>query len=215
MLCERWSWEDPDALPTPLFAAWALLIFPWVLYARFAALWVFWLILLHLAIIMGWSIWGSLRWIIDLLCLLALLNAFALAARELFLRRGALWLDEGWVRALLLVSIFGGLTFGSCLFIVSEEHEPLALFLLIGLGLGGYGVYRRWLPSQAALAVIVLSGATVLTVGINRVLLQPLHDAIGTFFLMSIIVLAIFGGAVWWLRKEGARLRALHPKETP
>src|SRR5438093_1007732 len=71
----------------------------------------------------------------DLLALLALLNAAALAAREIGVRRGLAWLEEGWLRALPLLAVFGSLTTAICGMIVFEFLGGMAwLPLVVWLG---------------------------------------------------------------------------------
>src|SRR5258708_26902706 len=92
-----------------LFAAWAVLILPWVLVGRLAALWLVWLGLLNLAVIFYYMIFGGLfGFLFDpekLLWVLFALNTVALVAWEIIAARNA---HEQWA-VRLLATASGGL----------------------------------------------------------------------------------------------------------
>jgi uncharacterized membrane protein len=93
-----------------LFAAWAAVILPWVLVARFAALWIAWLALLNVAVALyfhtlGW-LWGMFFSPEKMLWLLFALNTAALVAWEGLAATGIEWLRERW--ALRLVATASG-----------------------------------------------------------------------------------------------------------
>lgn len=103
--------------PWTLFAAWALLILPWVCMARFAGLWVLWLLIAEL----GLGLWGFQvavpRALLSGSTALALCGgtaALALGVREVWARRGATWLEARWSRWAALGLALLPLTFEGC-----------------------------------------------------------------------------------------------------
>src|SRR5215471_17509745 len=83
-----------------LFTTWALAILPWVLVGRLAALWLFWIGLINLAMILYFHVFGRLLGSVSgtpqLLWWLFGLNTTALALWETLARRGIAWLNERW-----------------------------------------------------------------------------------------------------------------------
>ena len=145
-----------------LFTGWALLILPWVLFARFGALWLLWLVLLNVALALSWKVGWSSRGgdIAQTFMLMGLLNAAALAAREIAVHCGLAWLGAGWLRSLPCLATYVALTVGVTTRIVDGDHGgtayglPVIAFLFAVTG--GFAIYRRLLPSLSSLAIIVL-----------------------------------------------------------
>lgn len=201
-----------------LFLGWALLILPWVLLSRFGALWLFWLLLCNLALGLAWGQTGlaqryHLREFWNLTLLLGILNGMALAGGEIAAHRGVSWLREPWLRAVPLVGTYGVLTTGLCALIVmnwfldsASGTALVACWLLVVAA--GYAVYRWLWPSLFALSVIALSVCTVITMTIWNLMWKATDDGFAAFFLMGVIVLAVFGGAVLYLRAVGRSLEA-------
>jgi hypothetical protein len=117
-----------------LFSGWVLLILPWVLLARFGALWIFWLALVNAGILLYWdqslASWSdSASKFTDQTATLAILNAAALAAREWGWRRKVDWLSENWLRIILILAVFGFLTASMCVLIIDSHvasHRALS-----------------------------------------------------------------------------------------
>lgn len=199
-----------------LFTGWAFLIFPWVALGRFMPLWIFWLGLLNLALGFYWPVspfpealesWDIFR---HETISLMLLNGIALLLREGVGRWPLSWFDRGWSTLILLAAtilpasvettgeIFhtwdSGVSSG-CAFIAC------GLYAAFVIGLGFYYSRRRY--SLPALAITTLSACTVLTFLAIRVLDfdQP-HLNAGTWLVAGLIVLAIFGAGVFFLRTQ-------------
>jgi uncharacterized membrane protein len=196
-----------------LFSGWALLILPWVLLARFGALWILWLLLVNTGLILFWGQSSTFQRLgfehfADFATLLAIFNSLMLAAREVAVRFGRHWLREGWLRTVILVPVFVTLTSCTCFRIIdgAREGSLIAPAVLLGAAALGYWIYRNVLPSVFVLAVIAMSLCTVLVVLVGHAILDQVHDPIGSFFLMGIITLAIFGAAIFWLRMEARQL---------
>lgn len=201
-----------------LFAAWAALILPWVALARLPALWVFWLLVLNLAVALSWDASGFLHLMggdpLWPAVSLALTNALALAAWELASARGWQWMDDGWVRALIIVATFGFLTLGVCRLVVadSDDSHLSAWRWLVPLWLAAcalaYWFYRQVRPALPCLTTVILSVCIVVVTAIGRLVFDDPGDEVGAFFLMAFIVLAIFCGAVFWLRRVARVVQA-------
>lgn len=185
-----------------LFATWALLIVPWVVVGRFAALWLVWLALLNMALLLYFQVHGALLGVLfstdlELLTLFAF-NGVAVVVWESAAIRHE-WLRGRWaVRLLALASgvtvtlsaigtIFGwsGATgFATIVY-------PLWLALL-------YGVYRRRIPDLFMLAGGVLSLIVAVTAWLADLLLDS--GAAGGFFIIAVAVIALSALAARWLR---------------
>ncbi|MCI5164430.1 MAG: DUF2157 domain-containing protein, partial [Candidatus Electrothrix sp. AX5] len=135
--------------PFGLFLGWAVLILAWVLIAEFAALWLLWLVLLNTGAILYWQQVGSPAHSIpyEILCLaIAALNGTALALRELGAGLGRKWLDNRWLRGLLLIACLIPLSIPT-IHLVLEPSSTEALTLLAAcvwaaVAGGGYVCYR-------------------------------------------------------------------------
>ncbi|MCI5224363.1 MAG: DUF2157 domain-containing protein, partial [Candidatus Electrothrix sp. AR4] len=114
-----------------LFFSWAALIFAWVLYSEFAALWLLWLVLLNTGAVFYWQQVGdpahSIQY--EILCLtIAALNGTALAFYEVAVRQGWTWLDNRWLRGLLFTAALVPLSIPTVHLIVAfESSEALTL----------------------------------------------------------------------------------------
>jgi uncharacterized membrane protein len=199
-----------------LFTGWAFLIFPWAVLGRFMPLWIFWLGLLNLALGFYWPVashFGVLEsWTIfrHETISLVILNGLALLVRESAGRWSPAWVDRGWSSVILLSATVVPAaveTIGEILHSWDSGASGGSAFLACGLyaafviGLGFY--FSRLFYSLPALAVITLNACTVLTFLAIRVLNfnQPTIDA-GTCLLAALIILAIFGSGVFFLRTQ-------------
>jgi uncharacterized membrane protein len=199
-----------------LFTAWAFLIFPWVALGRFMPLWIFWIGLLNLALGFYWPVspfFGALEsWNIfrhETISLL-LLNGTALLLREGVERWPLSWFDRGWSTLILLTATIipaSVETTGEILHTWDNGASSSSAFIACGLyaafvvGVGLY--YNRLCYSLPALAITTLNTCTVLTFLAIRLLDfdQP-HLNAGTWLIAGLIVLAIFGGGVFFLRTQ-------------
>ncbi len=199
-----------------LFTAWALLIFPWVALGRFMPLWIFWIGLLNLALGFYWPVYPLFgdyeSWTIfrhETISLL-LLNGIALLLLEVAGRWPISWLDRGWSTLILLTATLIPASVETIGEILNSWDKYIsghsaflacALYAAFVVGLGFY--YSRLRYSLPALAIITLNTCTVLTFLTIRILDfdQPdLHA--GIWLLGGIVVLAIFGGGVFFLRTQ-------------
>jgi uncharacterized membrane protein len=189
--------------PWQLFFNWALLMLPWALIGRFAALWIVWVALVNLAIVLYCQsfrgIFGlMLRSDTGALWLVLAFNTLALVAWELFALRMR-WLAERWALRLLAAAGGAALT-GLVLYSIFEEAGNRVLAPLVwGVWMTAlYLTYRRAKPDLLMLALGCLSGIVVPVTFLARHLLD--NGAAGGFLLLALLVLGLGTGAAVWLR---------------
>ncbi len=140
-----------------LFLAWAVLILPWVIASRSAALWLVWFVILQLAVSLfadqvlmttGFMSVGQIS------SLSGLVAGMALAARELAVRSGCDWLAARWTRLVLvgiaLVTLFSPAAGFAVDYYESQDDAISAIVFLAALA-ALFVLYRRALPDYAVL----------------------------------------------------------------
>ncbi|MCE9665650.1 DUF2157 domain-containing protein [Halomonas sp. M5N1S17] len=197
--------------PWQLFFFWAVLMLPWVLVARFDALWILWLGLLNLSLLLYFRTWGGVfgTWFAsDTAALWGLfaLNTVALALWELGARHWR-WLSTGWSTGLLALGSGIPLTLLMLMFILDEWADVSAAVLVYPLWLATlYVVYRHWRPDLFMLAGGCLSVIVVVTTFFGRHLLW--QGGAGGFLFLSMAVLALGAMAVFWLKRIHVEMSA-------
>lgn len=185
-----------------LFAAWAVLILPWVLVGRLAALWLVWLGLLNAAVIFYYTVFGGLFGLLfgpeKLLWVLFALNTVALVAWEIVAARGA---HERWA-VRILATASGGLVTALAIYSVAEFRgdKGLGLMAWAVYFAGVYVVYRHMVLDFYVLAGGVLSLIVVVTTWLAMHLMKS-GDPSGALLLISLVVIGLSGAGGWWLRK--------------
>lgn len=185
-----------------LFVAWAAAILPWVLVARFPALWIVWLALLNVAVSLYFRtfglFWGMLFDPEKLLWVAFGLNTAALVVWEGLAAGGLKWLRERWsVRILATAS--GGLIASLALHDIFEWHNsshwgaPLWLAWMVT----AYVVYRHLVRDVYVLAVGVLSAIVVVT---SFVANGIGHAEAGVFLLVGLLVIGMSAAGGYWLK---------------
>lgn len=183
-----------------LFAAWAVLILPWVFISRSAVHWLLWLVIVEIAL----ALFGGqvLMVVSDMTLgetwvLVGATNALALAGRELAVRQGLSWLSAHWTR---LVPLFAAT---AILFMPAAAHAVdadefgspalcLAAFLLMIIGAGG--VYWRLRPDFAALVIVIaFADAFFICLGYRLI-----DEVIGFDFDDAAPALTSFGAMIAW-----------------
>ncbi|HKB81690.1 MAG TPA: DUF2157 domain-containing protein, partial [Burkholderiales bacterium] len=191
-----------------LFAAWAVLILPWVLVGRLAALWLVWLGLLNLAVIFYYMIFGGLfGFLFDpekLLWVLFAVNTVALVAWEIIAARNA---HEQWA-VRLLATASGGLVTALALYSVAEFRNEGGLGLLAWAVyfVAVYVAYRHMVLDVYILAGGVLSVIVVVTTWLATHLMKS-GDAAGAMLFIGLVVIGLSAAGGWWLKRvvNGAR----------
>ncbi|PID46689.1 MAG: hypothetical protein CSB47_02610 [Proteobacteria bacterium] len=190
-----------------LFARWCVLILPWALVTRFAALWMLCLLLLNLAIALYFNVfnrfWGLLIGVEQVLWVLFMINTIALVIWEWMVtgnhqssQRSARWIirllataSGGLITALAIFNILGEVTWGSLV-------GPSLWLLWVACA---YYWYRHIELDVYVLAIGVLSVVAVINTVLGRHLLYVEWDASGLLLMsFSVIALSALGG--FWLR---------------
>lgn len=199
-----------------LFTAWALASVAWVVLARLAALWLFWLGLLNLAVMLYFStfggLWGFFYSRHDQVWALFLFNNGAFVLWEIAAYCGVQYLRERWaVRILATVSgvmlnylvleaIFdsgnNAVTFGNA-------SAFSAYFVWMGLA---YALYRQVIKDLFVLAGGVLSLVIVLNAMIAKNLLP--HNEASGFLLTGVLIIASSAAGGLWLKKMAKEMQA-------
>jgi uncharacterized membrane protein len=201
-----------------LFLGWAILISAWVLVAEFAALWLLWLVLLNIGAVLYWQQVGepahSIRY--EMLCLaIAALNGAALILREVGVRPGWIWLDNKWLRGLLLTAILVPLSIPTIHLIVEYSFEYSRTEGLIvavacawaAVAAGGYACYRFKFPDMPALALIAMNACVILLTLIGNLLFDVMNfDEAGGYLLFALIILAVVSSAAFLLRRTASAM---------
>ncbi|HEX7955167.1 MAG TPA: DUF2157 domain-containing protein [Burkholderiales bacterium] len=185
-----------------LFAAWTLLILPWVLVGRLAALWLVWIGLLNLATIFYYQVFGGLFGFIfapmQMVWVLFALNTVALVIWEWLAARGA---PDRWaIRVLATAS--GALVTALAVYALVEWRGSNGLGLLAWLVYfaAAYVMYRHMTLDVYVLAGGVLSVIVVVTTWLAEHLLKS-GDAAGAMLFIGLIVIALSAAGGWWLKK--------------
>ena len=192
-----------------LFALWAAAILPWVLVARFAALWIFWLALVNLATILYYQTFDGLFGMLfapeQLLWVLLILNTTALVLWEGLVAMGVAWLHERWA-ARVLATAAAGLATVLALYAILDEHGNGSLTIPVWLTLLAtvYFVYRQRMLDVYVLALGMLSVIMVVTIFLGKHMLDSMLDAGGLLFI-GLVVIGLSGGAGWWLKQVVAK----------
>lgn len=189
-----------------LFRGWALLVLPWVLLARFQALWAFWLLLLNLWLGLWWDQAGpsTRTW---LPAAFAGLNGLAWLAWELSATQ-LTWLGGRWLPRALGLATLAILTFPALAWLAEQrrhDREPWtvpAAILLAGAMLLLFRKLRRdlFMITLALAALIAL-----LTTWLGHLLLHSAHSRDGcvSLLLLGLLLVAQVGAAAAWLRRLG------------
>ncbi len=195
-----------------LFVGWAALILGWVLIARFAGLWLFWLVIVNTAAILYWGQVAESNYNVcyEALCLaLALVNAAFLSAREIGILKNREWLAGVWLRDVLLLAVLTYLMIPGIGLIVDEADNTtaglLALVAFLAAVSGGYYAYRSVFGDLRALAYITLAICILVLTAIGRGLFEISEDA-PVYLLFGLIILGTMSLATLGLRRIGRTL---------
>jgi uncharacterized membrane protein len=192
--------------PWGLFAAWAVLILPWVVAACFTPLWLLALALIDVALALYWQQAldpGRNAWM-SLFTVIAAVHAVAIVAFEAQHRLTLPWLTDSWGPRLVVASGFSLLLVPSVLLIVAaNESGPWAaagLAFLVAAMAATFFYYRSVRRDLFMLTAVAGSAFVLVTTAIGRVIIVNAFG-IGAFFLMAMIIVAEIGFVVAWLRR--------------
>lgn len=190
--------------PWQLFFNWALLMLPWALVAQFASIWLIWVVLLNLSIMLYFQAMGGLFGLIfsttdHVFWVLFIFNSIAWIIWELAAKQFS-WLRERWAVWLIAIASGFSITFLMLTAIFDQfPSEVQAVFLYFVWAAALYFVYRRVIPDLFMLAGLCLSAIVVITSFLANQLLDH-HDAIGGFFFLTLIVVAMAAASAKWLK---------------
>ena len=196
-----------------LFMKWVLLMLPWALIGRFAAIWIVWVTLINLSIVLYYRAFHSVGGFVFssdevVLWLLFSFNALALVVWELSARYWR-WLAERWAIRLLAMGAGTSITSLVIIRVMETQYRAFDLFsILLWVDLfsvliwtvcllGLYVAYRRIWPDLFMLAGGCLS--VIVVVVVFCVTRMPL-SAGGLFLILAVLVSALGAGATIWLR---------------
>lgn len=197
-----------------LFAGWAGLTFVLALLGGSAATWTVWLAVADLAVITWWQQTQPRGDRAGLYLAVMALDAAFLVARESLVAAGHDWPAARWTRVVLAVPILTAATFATFWLIDFKARDLDALdwatVAAVPLVLAGFFVvYRRRLPDLAVLSATAITACVIVDVVLYRLLAGRGSQAdFGLFLLMGLVTLAIFAGAVAWLRGVARSMEA-------
>jgi uncharacterized membrane protein len=189
--------------PWQLFFFWALLILPWAIIGRFAAIWIVWVALINVSMVLYYATFPGLFWFraassSGVLWLMFVFNTLVLVAWE-YLTVTWPWLKERWAIRLLAIGSGVSLTwlvidsiFGS-----SDGNFMPVLTWAIWLALI-YLVYRRTRPDLFMLAGCCLSGITVSVTFLGD---HMLNESAVSYLILGLLVIGMGATAAFWLKK--------------
>ncbi|GAB4358810.1 MAG: DUF2157 domain-containing protein [Gammaproteobacteria bacterium] len=190
--------------PWQLFANWALLMLPWAVVGRFAALWIVWVALLNVALFLYLSVFGGLFGVLfseeTQLFLVFGLNTAAWLAWELGARRFA-WLNERWALRLLALASGTAVTLLvlQTIFDWSDASGTVSVVYPLWI-MGVYWIYRHRIRDLFMLAGGCLSLIVVMTTLLARVLLEW-HEMAGGYLFIALVVVGMSAAAALWLKR--------------
>lgn len=195
-----------------LFVGWAVLILPWVVLARFDALWVLWIGLVNVAIGLAWAQLIDPRHsqMEGLAIVIAAVNGTAAGLRELGHQRGCLWLKANWVRWLLVPATLLPLLAPTLTLIFDGPDKPMRLIGALCFGTAvavTYGFHRYRVRDLFVLTVVVSCVCVVVDSAIGRVLVDFHVEDAGALFLLGLVIVGTVGVAAMWLRHAAAEFQ--------
>ena len=200
-----------------LFLTWSVLILGWSVISNFAPQWTLWLAVTNAALVLWWgqAVQPTFEEHVLIYGYLALLNGTALGLRELGALRGDDWLAARWTRVLLTVVTLGLLLVPVLKMITSRGGIETSILLVGILGLVGhvafYVVFRHYLRDMWALALTILSACLIVETAMYRLVFEAFADFLElALFILGWVTLAIFTGAIVYLRFITGRFRTEH-----
>lgn len=190
--------------PWTLFFYWAILITPWVISARFAPLWLSWLVLLNIALSLYTDSFGS-PWpfIFDtrheLFLTIFILNSCALIALELNSVRFG-YLSARWI-ARIIASLSGCMITLSYFENITSSRDvsnlPMLFWLAFTIAL--YVVYRHLRKDLFMLAGGCLASIVIITTLFIQAVGNHLNE--GMLLLIALVIIGLTSLAAWWLKR--------------
>jgi len=213
--------------PYGLFMAWAILILPWVLVGRQAALWLLFQVLLNLTLIMYWTqvlhppngwwqltqLLGPLVWlgttVIDsgLASWLFALNAGALVLWEAASYRGVPYLQgRTCPRIVALMALHTVLAPTLVLIFAASAGPKLSLSIVSPLLFAAAFAMALWYYQFRKADLFMLTAALFGSILVIMALaIRFIFDAFPSLFILTVLLVALVAGAAWWLKGVSRR----------
>ncbi|MFN2567215.1 MAG: DUF2157 domain-containing protein [Gemmatimonadaceae bacterium] len=198
--------------PYGLFMTWALLMLPWVIAARFTALWVIEVILVDVTLSLWWSQVVAPPWAdpsVATCVIIGLVHALAIAAWEWQIRRRTPWLTEKWAPHELGLVAFASLVIAASVFVVDPVDfsdvvnvaGAIGLAALIASIAAAFWYYRQVRPDRFMVTVAGAAGLALAAVAVGRLLIEDLDLEEFGLLLVGLFVIAEITLGLRWLRQ--------------
>jgi uncharacterized membrane protein len=201
--------------PYGLFLTWALLIVPWVIAARFTALWVIEVVLVDVALALWWSqvvrpTWSYGDFAVGLI--VGLVHGAAVVGWEWQMRRREPWLTEKWGPHELALFGFIALLITAASFIL-QPTEPryhggavnvvnaVGLALLIGSIAATFWYHQQVRPDRFMVTAAGAAGLALGAVVVGRLVMVDLDMEGFGLLLVALFVIAEITYGLRWLRE--------------
>lgn len=187
--------------PWQLFFNWALLMLPWAIIGRFAAIWILWIGLLNLSIQLYDGPLGSVFQQVffsdvGMLWLLFGFNALAFALWE-GLATKLEWMAERWAVRLLAVAAGVPITWLAVLSIFDQTDAIAGITWCAGSALLAV-VYQKVIKDLFMLAGLCLSGIGVVSCFFIEHIFNI--NSVDGFLILAVLIILLGGGAAMWLK---------------
>jgi uncharacterized membrane protein len=199
--------------PYGLFLTWALLVLPWVIAARFTALWVVEVVLVDIALGLWWTQVGRPAWAYGDFgpgVMVGLVHAAAVAVWEWQIRRRDPWLVEKWAPHELALAGFVALLIPAASFVLQPAEAythrlnvvgAVGLALLVGAIAVTLWYHQQVRPDRFMVTAAGAASLALAAVVVGRLLIRDLE--LGEFGLLAIamFVIAEISYGLRWLRE--------------
>jgi len=186
-----------------LFFTWSLLILPWVVVGKFAAIWVVWILLLNITMTLYQPKFNSLFWFVfssetAMLWSLFLFNTLALVVWE-FLSGRYCWLSVRWAARLLALASGTSITHLVVYSIFGFDDVSNLAVIVWSVWLAMlYFIYRKIKPDLFMLAGGCLTTVVVFVSFISEHMIKDGEPAI--FLFVALMIIGMSTGIAMWLR---------------
>lgn len=181
--------------PYGLFAAWLLIILPWVLASRWSATWMLALVLLDTSVVLYWAqVAGTQER--DMLWLLLTIGAVhfaALAAWEWQRRRTAAWLTERWAQRVVAVFALYAWWLVAAIAVVVTDRSGLAGIAGVAAFAAAVGTMLRHYRRPVDLFMLTIAMVAAMALGTTVAL-----KLIGEFLRIGLTGLMLVAALVVW-----------------
>lgn len=182
-----------------LFLTWAIMILPWAVMARFAPLWVMWLVVCNLAIWLWWDLqlYSDIFKNDDFYIMLGVFHLLVYAVMLFAIKVGEDWLGKKWVRLLLAIGIFAPLAWFMIIDIAELNNRSFKLGFWVSfvLFIGVY-LFEKFINKSLPEYSVGFFFATIIIVTlVVRLIFEYVTDGGAGefgFFLMMGAVIGIF-----------------------